>query len=192
MDFRERLQRPRGYNDPGDAHELTFSCFRQLKMLSKNRSCEWLAQEIVDGCQELNYALWAYVFMPEHVHIIVCPRDREYDTSDFLERIKGPVGRQAVRFLKLEAPEWLLRIRVKHGDFFKHHFWQPGRGHDRNVTRGRTLLKMIDYIHRNPVRRGLVEQAREWKWSSAGWYEGAPLNELKPDPIPWEWLEDAG
>ena len=26
--------------------------------------------------------------------------------------------------------------------------------------------------------------------SSAGWFEGSPLNDLKPDPIPWDWLED--
>ena len=192
MDFRKRICCPHACNDPGHAHELTFSCFRRLKMLSKDRTCEWLAQELLAGCQELNYALWAYVFMPEHVHIIVCPREREYDTSDFLERIKAPVGRQAVRFLRKQAPEWLPRIRVKRGDSFKYHFWQPGRGYDRNITNGRTLLEMIDYIHLNPVRRGLVEQAREWKWSSAGWYEGSPLNQYPPEPIPWDWLEDAG
>ena len=192
MDYRKRLVRPQGYNDPGHAHELTFSCFRRIKLLSKDRSCEWLAAELVAGCQELNYALWAYVFMPEHVHLIVYPREREYETSGFLERIKGPVGRRAVRFLKAEAPEWLPQIRAKHGASFQHHFWQPGREHDRNVIRGQTLLKMIDYIHLNPVRRGLVEQARQWKWSSAGWYEGSPLNHLPPDPIPADWLEDTG
>ncbi len=95
-------------------------------------------------------------------------------------------------FLRASAPEWLERIRVKRGSRFEHHFWQPGRGHDRNIYRGKTLLAMIDYTHMNPVRKELVEQARDWKWSSAGWFEDRPLNELKPDPIPCDWLEDTG
>ena len=48
----------------------------------------------------------------------------------------------------------------------------------------RTLQKRIDDIHLNPVRQGLVEQqTRDWKWSSAGWIEQRPLNDLEPDPI---------
>lgn len=47
---------------------------------------------------------------------------------------------------------------------------------------------MIDYIHLNPVRKELVERASQWKWSSAGWFEGRPVNDLEPDPIPRDWL----
>jgi hypothetical protein len=48
---------------------------------------------------------------------------------------------------------------------------------------------MIEYIHLNPVLKGVVECARDWKkWSSAGWFEGTPLNDLQPDQIPTDWL----
>jgi putative transposase len=43
---------------------------------------------------------------------------------------------------------------------------------------------MIDYVHQNPVRRRLVGRACEWKWSSAGWYEGQGRNDLPPDLVP--------
>lgn len=46
-----------------------------------------------------------------------------------------------------------------------------------------TLLYMIDYIHHNPVRRGLVTRAEDWKWSSARWFAGLQPNSLRPDPI---------
>jgi putative transposase len=88
-----------------------------------------------------------------------------------------------VQFLKKELPDWLEKIRVDRGKRTEHHFWQPGRGHDRNIDKGTTLQSMIDYIHMNPVHRGLVHLARDWKWSSAGWFEGHPLNDLQPDPI---------
>jgi putative transposase len=186
--WRDRLVRPRAYNDPGHAHELTFSCFKRFPFLSKDRPCEWLADSIRAAKAEFDYALWAYVFMPDHVHLVVWPRQKEYDDSDFLGRIKEPVSRRAVAALRREAPHWLPRIAVPRGERTEHHLWQPGRGHDRNVVSGRTLLAMIDYIHLNPVRRGLVERAADWKWSSAGWFEGAPKNDLNPDPIPPEWL----
>ena len=128
--------------------------------------------------------------MPEHVHLVIWPADRVYDTGKILNRIKEPVSREAVQFLKPTAPEWLRRIRVRHGERDEHHFWQQGRGHDRNVTTARTLRSMLEYVHLNPVRRRLVEHPELWKWSSAGWLAGKPLNDLRPDPIPWDWLED--
>jgi putative transposase len=190
MRYQDRQQRPRGYNDPGHAHELTFSCYRKHPFLTE-RTCQWLSKAIQNACQKLRYALWAYVFMPDHVHLVVWPKDRQYDDSDFLKAVKEPVSRRAVQFLRRESPDWLKKIRVRRGAKVEHHFWQPGRGHDRNIIATRTLLRMIDYIHQNPVRRGLVERACDWKWSSAGWFEGLMMNDLKPDPIPWDWLEDA-
>ena len=189
-DYRLRQQRPQGYNDPGHAHELTFSCYRRIPFLSKDRTCEWLAEAIDNARTSLRYSLWAYVFMPEHVHLIIHPQEKIYNDSDFLKAVKETVSRKAVQYLKQRAPNWLSHIRVTRGRRVEHHFWQPGRGHDRNVERSRTLQAMIDYIHMNPVRRRLVERAIDWKWSSAGWVAGQPLNPLHPDPIPWDWLEE--
>ncbi len=77
------------------------------------RTCEWFAAQLEVVRTELNYDLWAHVFMHDHIHLVVNPRQREYDTSVFLKRLKEPVSRRAVQFLKKEAPEWLERIRVK-------------------------------------------------------------------------------
>jgi len=49
-------------------------------------------------------------------------------------------------------------------------------------------MAMLDYLHLNLVRRGLVERAADWRWSSAAWYEGTPTVDLAPDPIPPEWV----
>jgi hypothetical protein len=42
---------------------------------------------------------------------------------------------------------------------------------------------MIDYIHNNPVRRGLVSQATDWPWSSARFYAGAKDAALSMDRL---------
>ena len=43
---------------------------------------------------------------------------------------------------------------------------------------------MIDHVYLNPVKSGLVERAADWKWSSAGWFEGVSTNRLVLDTIP--------
>jgi putative transposase len=58
-----------------------------------------------------------------------------------------------------------------------------------NITESATLRSVIEYIHANPVRRGLVSKAEEWEWSSARWYaslrpvkiemDGSVLGELR-------------
>ena len=57
-------------------------------------------------------------------------------------------------------------------------FWQPGGGYDRDIARTATLRSMIEYLHANPVRRGLVAKVENWEWSSARWYAG-----MRPAPI---------
>ena len=130
---------------------------------------------------KFDFQLWAYVFMPEHVHLLVLPNRSEYKMSAILQAVKEPVGRKAIKFLREHAPEWLPRITVKHGQRLERRFWQAGGGFDNHATDPRVILAMIEYIHGNPVRRGLVNQPEDWKWSSAGWFEGK--NSLKPDPL---------
>jgi putative transposase len=184
---RQRRHR-RNYNDPGHAHELTFSCFKRFKFLHAERTCQWLAEAIEDARASLNFDLWAFVFMPEHAHLIVHPRDVAYDIAEIKKAIKSPVGDKAIRFLLAESPAWIPRITRKRGSKTERLFWQSGGGFDRNVITPATLMKMIDYIHMNPVRRELVERPEMWKWSSAAWYLGTGKPPIVPDPIPAEWL----
>jgi len=57
-----------------------------------------------------------------------------------------------------------------------------------------TLLAAIDYLHHNPVRRGFVNMAADWKWSSAGYYGFDPAQQYPGLPtihsLPAEWLNE--
>lgn len=179
----------RNINEPGHAHLLTFSCYHGFEFLKPEIACQWLADAIDEARRELDFALWAYVFMPDHAHLIVWPRQKIYEISDIRKAIKAPVGAKGIAWLEEHAPEWLPRITRKRGKKTERLFWQSGGGHDRNVYKGRTLLDMIDYIHANPVRKGLVLRPRDWKWSSAAWFDDGSEIPLMVDLIPPEWLE---
>jgi putative transposase len=182
------MRHRQNFNDPGDAHELTFSCFQRFAFLKAQRVCQWLKEAIDQARVKLDFSLWAYVIMPEHVHLIVCPRQPVYDVADIRRAIKEPVARKGIEYLSLHASHWLPRVTRKRGHRTERCFWQSGGGYDRNIKSGKTLLVMIDYLHLNPVRRGLVEKAVNWKWSSASWYELSRPGPIEIDPIPPAWL----
>ena len=86
--------------------------------------------------------------MPEHVHLL-------------LNEPEQGVLADAIHLLKLSFAKrvpWL-------GDSHSGVFWQK-RYYDRNVRDEREFTKKLRYLHRNPVKRGLVKQAGDWKWSS--------------------------
>ncbi|MEO6811603.1 MAG: transposase [Isosphaeraceae bacterium] len=162
---------------------MTFSCYRRLPLLSRDRTRQWLVEAIDQARHRMGFDLWAYVIMPEHVHILVCPRRPDSEISPILWQIKQPVGRCAIEYLRAHVPEFLPKLSVTRDDGTQViRFWQTGGGYDRNIVQERTLLRVIDYIHLNPVRRGLVERPEQWAWSSAGWYAGLHPAPLEIDP----------
>jgi putative transposase len=176
-------------NEPGHAHELTFSCYHRFPFLKAERSCQWLVEAIEQARHHLEFSVWAYVFMPDHAHLIVYPRRKEYDIAEIRHAIKAPVGRHAIAYLEEHAPEWLPRITRQRGQRTERLFWQSGGGDDQNIITRRALLSMIDYLHENPVRKQWVLRARDWRWSSAAWYDDLSAVPLIPNRIPYDWLE---
>ena len=164
------MSQRRNINVAGHGHEITFSCFDRLPLLSKDRTRQWLAESVNAACESHAFNLWAYVFMPEHVHLVVCPNTPDHDIADFRKAIKAPVGRKAIGYLREHHPEWLPRLQRTRGRRLETAFWLPGGGYDRNIVEPRTAARMIEYVHQNPVRRGLVRHAADWHWSSAAWH----------------------
>jgi len=156
----------RRYNFPGNAHELTFSCFRGRPFLSKDRTCGYLVDAIIAAKHKHAFDLWAYVFMLEHVHLLICPHEETYSIAAILQAIKQPVSRRAMTYLKTHNPEGLVWLATGE-TAVPYRFWQAGGGYDRNMTSVETVVKAAKYIHENPVRRGLVTHVSEWAYSSA-------------------------
>ena len=166
---------------------MTFCCYRRYRLLGADRSCEWLASAIGRARIRWEFDVWAYVFMPEHVHLLVRPRRPGVPIAAIFKAIKQPVGRLAFDYLDAHAQPWLPRLTRTRNGRTERLFWQPGGGFDRDLVEPDHLGSALNYIHENPVRRGLVTKAADWRWSSAGWFAGAPPNDLPIEPLPPEW-----
>jgi putative transposase len=132
-----------------------------------------------------DFDVHAYVIMPEHVHLLVRPRREKADFASFLRDLKRPVSWKAKKYLeKADRRHWLDSLTFTHGSRSVFRFWQPGGGFDRNITEMTALWEVCQYIHGNPVRRGLVQEPLEWKWSSARFWAGCEDAILEMDPLP--------
>jgi putative transposase len=143
------------FDEVGEPRAFTFSCYRRLALLERERSREWFREALEGARQRFGFQLLAYVLMPDHVHLLVWPGLAGAQEPRFLQALKEPVGRKAIAFLRATAPAWLACLRVREGRRVRHRFWQPGGGYDRNITSTAALRAVINYIHTNPVRRGL-------------------------------------
>jgi putative transposase len=180
-------KRCRRINEAGHAHALTFSCYRRQPFLTKDRSCQWLVDSIVSAREKHRLHVWAFVFMPEHVHLLIWPTEENYSISRILESIKLPVTRRAVAYVRRNAPTFLERmLDLQPNGKQAYRFWQRGGGYDRNIIEPRTVWGEIEYMHANPTRRGLCLRPEDWLYSSAADYLGirASLIPLDKDSLP--------
>jgi putative transposase len=93
----------------------------------------------------------------------------------YLARIKQPFSSQIKEILVERRSRLLeqLTVRERPGKMcFR--FWQEGPGYDRNLITPESIRASIDYIHKNPVQRGLCRRAIDWIWSSARYYLTEP------------------
>lgn len=174
-------KRRRRFEEARMPHELTFSCYKKLPFFKRDRACIWFVEALETQRHEWSMDIWSWVIMPDHVHLLVAPQVAGAEVGRFAGSVKELVARKAVAWLQEHSPQWLSNIRVVEGSKVRHRFWQPGGGYDRNVEETDTLQSMIQYIHQNPVRRGLVERAEDYEWSSARWYAGLSPVRLKMD-----------
>ena len=178
-------KRRKTYNEPGHGHYLTYSCVNRWPLLRKERTCRWVLDAVETACQRHGFDVYAFVIMPEHVHLLVRPRSADYRIERFLYNVKRPVAWRAKAWLAETGNEdWLDRLTFAHGSRRVFRFWLPGGGFDRNIFREMTLKEVADYIHGNPVRRGLAENPTDWPWSSARFWSGSDAGPLRMDPIP--------
>ena len=125
---------------------------------------------LAEGCRAAGTAVWGYCLMPNHVHLILVPRD-----EDGLRAALGEAHRRYTRHVNFRE-DW------------RGYLWQ-GRFASFPMDE-RHLLACARYVELNPVRARLVRRARDWRWSSARAHLAGkddalvrvrPLLELVPD-----------
>jgi putative transposase len=138
------------FHHSGQSHFVTFTCYRRCPHLEGAAAREVFVAALARARLRYLFRVFGFVVMPEHVHLLIS------------EPESGTVA-SAIQALKISSSLRTSGNRECAGR--RSPLWQK-RYYDRNIRDYDEFVEKLRYIHRNPVTRGLVERAEDWKWSS--------------------------
>jgi putative transposase len=113
-------KRVRHYHDASHCHELTFSCYRRLPLLTNHIWRGLLSESIERATVRHNYRLSAFVFMPEHVHLLLYPGQNASNIDALLKAIKRPFSFRIKTLLSESNSPLLERLTIQQRPGSKH------------------------------------------------------------------------
>jgi putative transposase len=134
-----------------------------------------------------NLLLFAYVIMPDHLHGIVSGNRKQ---SEIMRFINGITSRRVIDYLKANGhASSLEKLRQQEkARRYRYSLWE----HHSNtmfLTSEAVFMQRVNYFHNNPVRADLVTRTQDYRWSSARWWKGVPVEDeplkLDLDQIAW-------
>ena len=151
------------YQQTGDLHFVTFSCYHRQRYLGTATARDLFEQSLETMRIRYDFCVFGYVIMPEHVHLLV-GEPRKIILATALQALK-------------------LSVAVKRHE---RPFWQH-RYYDFNVYTAPKHIEKLQYMHRNPVKRGLATAPQDWRWSSFRHYATGELGMVE---IESRWKEE--
>jgi putative transposase len=143
------------YQQSPQLHYVTFNCHQHAPLLATSAARELVERTLERVRSWYGFYVNAYVVMPDHVHVLMSEPDRA-SLAVAIQMWKQIVSRREHgQRSPIAAP----------GKQQAMPFWQA-RYYDFNVWSEKKLYEKTNCIHQNPVRRGLVARAEDWKWSS--------------------------
>ena len=177
----EHRKRIKHYEDPGHLRELTFSCYRRQPLLVDDSWREMLSRSTDAASERHDCRLAAFVYMPEHVHLLFFPLPGAAAIEHLIKAIKRPYSYRIKQQLVASQSPLLYELTVRQRPgVMTFRYWQEGPGYDRNLFKPDAVLAAIDYLHLNPVRRKLCERAVDYRWSSACWFASGSSDAALP------------
>ena len=143
-----------------DLHFITCSCYHRLPLLRTAHRRDLFLNVLEEVRCSHQFVVLGYVVMPEHFHLLVSEPDRK-NLSEVMHALK-------LRFAKQVIAEEQHRRNPHQPELFPEvprRIWQA-RFYDFNVCTEKKRLQKLRYLHRNPVKRGLVSSPDLWRWSS--------------------------
>jgi REP-associated tyrosine transposase len=159
---------PSGLHRTYGAHHLHFitcSCYRRLPFLRTVCRRDRFLTILEQTRQRYHFVVVGYVVMPEHIHLLITEPEIG-SPSTVMQVLKQRTARALLPKKKRADP----RQKPLFGDAVaRSPFWQA-RFYDFNVWTTKKRVEKLRYMHRNPVKRGLVSSPEDWHWSSYRFY----------------------
>ncbi|MDR3403917.1 MAG: transposase [Chthoniobacter sp.] len=167
--------------EPHAAQFITSTVVGWLPVFTTDVRCK-IVTDALEYCRtHKGPKIHAWVILDNHFHAIIAAPELSRVMADF----KRHTARQIVEQLRAEECEWLLHLLQRWCPGYKTEsdlqFWQEGF-HPQALMNDAMMLQKLEYLHNNPVARGLVAVPEHWRYSSAHEWCGGVTPLLRCDP----------
>jgi len=170
-------------HDEKAPHFLTCTVLNWLPLFTRPQYSDIILEALRHRQEQLEWKVYGYVILENHIHMIVQTDNLAVE----LPRFKSFTARKLIDLLTQCRAEHVLKqlafFRKQHKQDRDYQLWEEG-SHPQLIENEDVLRQKLEYIHQNPVKRGYVDKAEHWRYSSARSYAG--LAELIP--VYREWL----
>jgi len=147
---------------------VTFTIVEWLPVFIEETTCKIITDSLNFCIRNKALRVNAYVLMPNHFHAVVF--DKDFDSERLkhtLDDFQKFTGRQVADHCDAHfSPVFGNAFRHAAGEDRQRRVWQPTR-HPEGIVSERFWQQKVNYIHENPVRKGLVTRPEDWRFSSA-------------------------
>lgn len=155
------------FRNKSGVYFVSFATVSWIDVFTRQVYLYILAKSITYCRREKGMELYAYCFMPNHVHFVF--RSNNQDPSGLMRDYKKFTSKKIVKAIRDNPKEsrkkWMLqnfaeavmlKTNVENGQLWQHH------NHPIELWSTRILNQKINYIHKNPVKSGFVTQPVDW------------------------------
>lgn len=158
------------FTDPALPHFVTCTVLHWIPVFTRPDTVEIVLDSLRYLMAE-GLKVYAYVILENHLHLVAQSNQLDKD----MRRFKSYTARELINYLDKNKVSQILEqlafYKKAHKGDQAYQFWQEGV-HPEWIQDEEMLRQKVEYIHHNPVKRGYVDEARHWRYSSARNYHG--------------------
>ncbi len=157
--------------EPTHPHFVTCTILHWIPIFTRKESIQIILDCLKFLKEKDNLKLFAYVILENHLHLVV----QSDDLNKTMESFKKFTAKKILEMLKRENVisilEQLAFYKKAHRREKNFQVYEEGY-QPKLMQTNEMMISKIKYIHENPVKRGYVDEAMHWRYSSARDYEG--------------------
>ena len=156
--------------EPTHPHFITCTVLHWIPLFTRPESVNILFESFRHLQQHDNFKLFAYVILENHLHLVAASDD----ISQSIKKFKSYTAKALLELLHVNKAKTILDqlafYKKAHKTETSYQVWQEGSAW-KLIQSEEIMIERINYIHNNPLKRGYVDEAAHWRYSSARNYE---------------------
>ncbi len=156
--------------EPTYPHFITCTILHWIPIFTRTQTTDIIFDSLKYLQQTDNLKLYSYVILENHLHLIASSDD----IGKSMRKFKAHTAKEILKLLQENNIKTILEqlafYKKAHKKNTTYQLWQEGI-QPKLIKDDKMMIDRINYIHNNPVKRGYIEEARYWRYSSARDYE---------------------